>query len=47
MNFENIKIEQLPGNSNETGIHQNQLKDYFNDRFFDDLVNNNIKIKQQ
>ena len=24
--FENIKIEKLPGNSNETGINKDQLK---------------------
>ena len=45
--FENIKIEKLPGNSNETGINKDQLKDYFDNRFFDDLVNDRVKIKQQ
>jgi hypothetical protein len=45
--FEQVKIEQLPGKNNEKGLNQAQLKDYFDEKFFDDLKNNKVKIKQQ
>lgn len=45
--FENIKIEQLPGNNKEHGLDQSQLKEYFNDKFFGDLESGNVSIKKQ
>ena len=45
--FDQVKIEQLPGKNNETGLNKSQLKDYFDERFFDDLKNNKVQIKQQ
>lgn len=46
-NFENIKIEQLSGSNRSKWLDKSQLKDYFDDKFFDDLIQDNVKIKKQ